>query len=174
MTQAIILMGVAGSGKTSVGQRLAEILDWPFVDGDAFHPQGNITKMSQGTPLDDEDREAWLERLHDLIIQHLRAGKSVLLASSALKKKYRDQLRKGNNVLNFVYLKGDFEVIFTRLKNRKNHYMQGRMLQSQFDDLEEPAGAIVIDIDQNLEDIVNQILQKLDLKENRSINEAES
>ena len=174
MTQAIVLMGVAGSGKTSVGLRLAEILDWPFFDGDEFHPQENIAKMSQGIPLDDGNRQAWLVRLHDLIAQHLSAGKSVLVASSALKREYRDQLREDNRMVKFVYLKGDYEVIIHRLKNRKNHYMDGSMLQSQFDDLEEPAGAVVIDIDQKLDDIVDQILQNLDLDEDRSKYETES
>ena len=97
-----------------------------------------------------------------------------MVASSALKREYRDQLREDNRMVKFVYLKGDYEVIIHRLKNRKNHYMDGSMLQSQFDDLEEPAGAVVIDIDQKLDDIVDQILQNLDLDEDRSKYETES
>jgi len=174
MTQAIVLMGVAGSGKTSVGQRIADILDWPFFDGDEFHLQENIAKMSQGIPLDDDDRRAWLVSLHDLITQHLRARKSLLVACSALKREYRNQLREDNYEVNFVYLRGDYEVISQRLKQRKNHYMAVSMLQSQFDDLEEPEEAIVIDINQKLEDIVDQILQNLDLDEDRSKYETES
>jgi carbohydrate kinase (thermoresistant glucokinase family) len=92
MTQVIILMGVSGCGKTAVGQQLSGILGWPFFDGDDFHPDENIAKMSKGIPLNDQDRANWLVSLHDLIAEHLRVGRSMLLACSALKQKYRDQL----------------------------------------------------------------------------------
>jgi 6-phosphogluconate dehydrogenase len=163
MASVIVLMGVAGSGKSSVGLRLSEILGWPFFDGDDFHPVENIAKMSQGTPLDDNDRKAWLVSLHDLIAQHLGEEKSILLACSALKQKYRDQLREHNPEVIFVYLNGGYELVFDRLQIRKNHYMMEGMLQSQYDDLEEPINAIEIDIHQNLDSIVEQILQNLDL-----------
>lgn len=168
MPQAIVLMGVSGSGKTSVGLRLSEILGWRFFDGDDLHPRENIVKMTSGIPLNDDDRSAWLESLHDLIEGQLNEGYSILVACSALKRKYRDQLRKGNPGLTFVYLKGDYELIFSRMEGRKTHYMDSRMLQSQFDDLEEPKQAIVINIDQNVESIVIQILQNLDLDNYRS------
>lgn len=174
MPQAIVLMGVAGSGKTSAGHRLSEFLGWPFFDGDDFHSEENVAKMSQGIPLGDEDRQNWLANLHDLIAQHIRDGKPILLACSALKKEYRDRLRRDNPEVIFVYLKGDYELILKRLQNRKHHYMNGGMLQSQFDDLEEPADAIEINIDQEVDAIVGQILQNLDFEKDRSNHGTES
>jgi gluconokinase len=174
MPQAIILMGVSGSGKTSVGLRLSEILGWQFFDGDDLHPAENITKMSQGIPLDDHDRKTWLASLHDLIVQYLCEGNSIVLACSALKQAYREQLRDNNPELIFVYLKGSYELVFDRMQNRKHHYMKGGMLRSQFNDLEEPTSAIEIDVDQELEAIVEQILQILELDKIRSENGAES
>lgn len=161
-------MGVSGSGKTSVGRRLSEILNWKFFDGDDFHSQESIVKMSQGIPLDDVDRKAWLASLHKLIAQQFRAGNSILLACSALKRIYREQLRQNNSGVVFVYLKGSYDLIFTRLKERSNHYMDSGMLLSQFHDLEEPTKAMVINIDQDLEQIVDQILQNLGLDKYRS------
>ena len=157
-------MGVAGSGKTSVGIRLSEILGWQFFDGDDFHTQDSITKMSNGIPLNDQDRKSWLENLHELIRQQLDNRNSLLLACSALKRKYRDQIREGNPEVVFVYLKGNADLILSRMRDRQNHYMQSGMLRSQFEDLEEPREAIVINIDQDLDLIVEQILMKLDLE----------
>jgi gluconokinase len=174
MPQAIVLMGVAGSGKTSVGLRLSEILGWKFFDGDDFHSQENIVKMSQGIPLDDTDRNAWLDSLKELIRQQSHQGNSILLACSALKRKYRDQLCNNNHEVIFVYLKGNYDLIFSRIKDRSNHYMDGGMLQSQFKDLEEPNEAIVVSIDQDLDSIVDQILQNLGLDKYRSENGTES
>ncbi len=161
MAIAVVLMGVAGCGKTSVGERLSELLGWPFFDGDDFHPEENIVKMSQGIPLDDRDRFVWLSRLHDLIEEHLQAGGSMLLACSALKKGYRDQLREDNPGVVFVYLKGDYGLIFQRLRERESHYMKAGMLQSQFAALEEPEDAVVVSIDQDLDSIVGEILGEL-------------
>lgn len=174
MPEAIVLMGVAGSGKTSVGLRLSEILGWKFYDGDDFHSQENITKMSKGIPLDDGDRQGWLARLNILIAQQSKAGNSILLACSALKKGYRNQLRKNNQEVIFVYLKGSYDVIHARMKDRSNHYMESGMLQSQFDDLEEPEKAVVVNIDQEVDSIVDQILQNLDLDKYRSKHGTES
>lgn len=174
MPQAIILMGVSGSGKTSVGLRLSEILGWQFFDGDDFHPAENIAKMSQGIPLDDYDRKSWLASLHDLVAQKLGEGNSILLACSALKRKYRDQLRKDNPGLVFVHLKGDYDLIYSRMEERKIHYMESSMLQSQFEDLEEPREAIVINIDQEIESIVERILEDLNLNKYRSNHGTES
>ena len=157
MAIAVVLMGVAGCGKTSVGRRLSERLGWPFFDGDDYHPDENIAKMVQGIPLNDSDRFVWLSCLHDLIEEHLQAGHSLLLACSALKKGYRDQLHEGNPGTIFVYLKGDYELIFQRLQERESHYMKAEMLQSQFAALEEPEEAFVVDIDQDLDTIVEEI-----------------
>lgn len=168
MNQAIILMGVAGSGKTSVGLRLAEILGWSFFDGDDFHSPGNVTKMSKGIPLDDSDRQDWLVSLHDLIEQKSSEGKSILVACSALKKEYRETLRKDNPEVVFVFLRGSYNLIYNRMKNRKNHYMDAGMLQSQFEDLDEPTNAIEININQDFESIVDNVLQKIDLDKDRS------
>jgi gluconokinase len=162
--QAIVLMGVSGSGKTSVGVRLSQRLNWPFYDGDDFHPPENIAKMGQGIPLDDADRVPWLAILNNLISEHLSAGCSMLLACSALKRKYRDQLTDGNPGTVFVYLKGDFNLIFDRMGVRSGHYMKAEMLQSQFSALENPKDALVVDISQDLDGITKEIISHIDLK----------
>ncbi len=159
--QAVILMGVSGCGKTSVGRQLSQILNWPFFDGDDFHPPENVAKMAAGTPLTDADRTPWLANLHDLIAKHLRSQKSLLLACSALKQKYRDQLAQGNPGTIFVHLHGNFETIYQRMQARSGHYMKAEMLQSQFETLEPPANAIIIDIRQNLDTIVTEIIAQL-------------
>jgi gluconokinase len=122
--------------------------------------------MAAGIPLDDDDRKPWLANLHDLIDEHLSDGRSVLLACSALKQKYRDQLSEGNPGTIFVYLKGDFDLIFNRLKARADHYMKAEMLRSQFNDLEEPTEALVIDIRQDLDLIAEEIITRLHLTGN--------
>lgn len=164
MNKAIILMGVSGSGKTAIGKRLSRRTGLPFFEGDNYHPQANVEKMSSGTPLNDEDRWPWLESLHKLIKEHLEQGRSLILASSALKAKYRDTLRGdlGKQVV-FVYLKGNFELIYERLESREGHFMQADMLRSQFEILEEPEGAVVISVDQPIPSIVEEIVDKLDL-----------
>lgn len=158
---AVILMGVSGCGKTSVGERLASILDWPFIDGDLFHPPENVAKMSEGIPLDDEDRIPWLANLNALVADHLQASKSMLLACSALKQHYRDMLSAGNPGTVYVYLKGDFNLIFQRMAIRESHYMKAGMLQSQFEALEEPLDAIIVDISQTLDEIVSEVIIRL-------------
>ena len=157
-------MGVSGCGKTSVGEQLAQILDWPFFDGDHYHPPENIEKMASGIPLDDSDREPWLAALHNLLTDHLSINKSVLLACSALKQKYRQQLQGGNSNIFFVYLKGDFDLIFNRMQARSGHYMKSEMLVSQFAALEEPAGVVAVDIHQSVQGITEEIITKLNLK----------
>ncbi len=138
MCQAIIIMGVSGCGKTTVGEALAARLGYAFYDGDDFHPPQNVTKMANGIPLDDTDRAPWLARLHDLLQEHIARGEGVVLACSALKRRYREQLRAGNEGVRFVYLRGEFEVIWARMRSRPQHYMKASMLQSQFDALEPP------------------------------------
>jgi gluconokinase len=141
----IIVMGVSGCGKTTIGARLAERLGWPFYDGDDFHPARNVEKMASGQPLDDHDRAGWLARLADLIRERSAAGQDGVLACSALKEAYRELLRgAAPGRTRFVYLKGSYEVILARMELRDSHFMPPAMLQSQFDSLEEPAGALTI------------------------------
>lgn len=163
---ALVLMGVSGCGKTSVGQALSERVGWPFFDGDDFHPPANVAKMAAGFPLNDENRTPWLANLHDLIARHQAEGQSMLVACSALKEKYRQQLAAGNPGTVFVYLKGDFELIFARMQARAGHYMKAEMLRSQFETLEEPAEALIIDIGQPLETIIEVVLSQLNDNEN--------
>lgn len=163
MTHGIVVMGVSGSGKTTVGQALAEALNSSFYDGDDFHPPENVAKMSSGVPLDDNDRRPWLERLRDLIIEHVERGAGIVVASSALKASYRDLLRAGNDGLRFVYLEGTFDVIWQRMQQRDDHYMKPDMLQSQFDALEPPSPdeAITVRVDQPLDDMLRLIRSAL-------------
>ena len=158
--KVFVVMGVSGSGKSTVGQALAQRLNCPFYDGDDFHPEANVAKMSQGIPLNDADREPWLARLADLIRAHLVKGETAVIACSALKEKYRQQLRRDESNVLFVYLKGSFDLIWQRMQQREGHYMKAEMLQSQFDALEEPDRdtAVVVDIDQEIATIISEIL----------------
>ncbi|WP_435928676.1 gluconokinase [Dryocola sp. BD613] len=153
-----ILMGVSGSGKSVVAGEVAYQLKAAFLDGDFLHPRSNITKMASGEPLNDEDRKPWLQALNDAAFAMQRTNKVSLIVCSALKKVYRDQLRDGNPNLSFIYLKGDFSVIESRLKARKGHFFKPQMLVTQFETLEEPQAeekdVLVVDIDQSLEDVV--------------------
>lgn len=158
----IIVMGVSGCGKTTVGRLLADRLKLPFRDADHFHPEPNIEKMRAGIPLNDEDRKPWLENLNQSMRQWNREAGAVL-ACSALKKSYRDLLRNGfnpNEVI-FVFLKGNKELIAGRLKQREGHYMPPGLLDSQFKALEEPVNALTIFIEATPEDIVEQTISKL-------------
>ena len=156
----VIVMGVAGCGKSTIGQRLADRLGWPFYDGDDFHPPANIEKMSKSIPLTDEDRSGWLRALADLIGDHVRQNQSAVIACSALKQKYRDRLQIDSSV-RFVYLRGSYDLILARLRERPGHYMKPDLLDSQFTALEEPPGALTIDIMQLPEEIVTQIITQL-------------
>ncbi|MFZ0547200.1 MAG: gluconokinase, partial [Candidatus Promineifilaceae bacterium] len=134
-----VIMGVSGSGKTTIGRLLAAKLNCPFYDGDDFHPAENVAKMAAGIPLNDNDRDPWLDRLHSLICQHLQAGETAVLACSALKKSYRDHLRKGcGEDVCFIHLNGRFDLIWQRMETRTDHYMKPEMLRSQFSALEPP------------------------------------
>ncbi len=161
-TQAIIVMGVSGSGKTTVGTLLAKELDWHFFDADDFHPPANKEKMANGNPLSDKDREGWLKTLGELLHKHLEAGNSCVLACSALKQKYRETLAV-NDKVRFVYLHGSYEQVETRLKRRKGHFMTVQLLQSQFEALEEPQEAVVVDISNSPKEIVEIIRKGLDI-----------
>lgn len=158
--RVFVVMGVSGSGKTTIGQALARRLNCPFYDGDDFHPAENVAKMRQGIPLNDADRWPWLDRLADLIAEHLSRGETAVLACSALKEKYRQRLKRGQERVTFVYLNGSFDLIWQRMQQREGHYMKAEMLHSQFDALEEPdpATAIVVDIDQDIASMISEII----------------
>ncbi|HNB41701.1 MAG TPA: gluconokinase [Anaerolineales bacterium] len=162
MAQVIVVMGVSGSGKTTVGAKLAQELGWSFYDADDFHSEANREKMAQGMALNDEDRAEWLASLRGLIRKHLEEGSSCVLACSALKQRYRDTLAV-NEKVRFAYLRGSFEQIETRMKRRKDHYMPVQLLQSQFEALEEPLDAVIVDISHTPEDIIHIIRKGIDV-----------
>ena len=158
-----IVMGVTGSGKTSVGRLLAQQLGWEFADADDFHPSANVEKIARGIPLTDEDRAPWLERLRIQITNWIVNGQNAVLACSALKRTYRQELSVGPEV-RFVYLKGSPELIAQRLRLRRGHFADEKILASQFADLEEPEAAVTVDISQTPEMIVAQIRERLGLE----------
>jgi gluconokinase len=157
----VLLMGVTGSGKTTAGLALAESLHWQFADADDFHPPANITKMRAGIALNDADRAPWLASLRDAIEGWLRASTGVVLACSALKQAYREELLVSPEV-RLVYLRGSRELISDRLSQRHGHYMDPNLLDSQFATLEEPQGAITVDVDADLPEIVRRIQEALE------------
>src|SRR5262245_29468803 len=131
-------MGVAGSGKTTVGRLLASALDWPFYDADDYHSPANVRKMESGTPLTDEDRRPWLEQLRALVAEHVESHKNTVLACSALKAAYRDILSSGSGEVVTVYLKAEANLIRNRMSGRAGHFMPTALVESQFEALEEP------------------------------------
>jgi carbohydrate kinase (thermoresistant glucokinase family) len=157
----IIFMGVSGCGKTTIGKKTADVFAVPYFEGDEYHPQENVDKMSQGIPLTDEDREGWLDTLSQLLREKLEAGESGVLSCSALKQKYRDRLCVDPDQVRFIYLKGSFGLIQKRLQQRSGHYMPANLLASQFDALEEPDDGITVNIDQAPESIVNEVVAYL-------------
>lgn len=158
----IIVMGVSGSGKTTIARLLAQRLGWPFYEGDAFHPPANIAKMGTGVPLDDEDRLGWLDALASLIDTKTQASENGVIACSALKKAYRDVLRRyDSKQVKFVYLRGSYDVIFERMKGRGKHFMKPEMLQSQFAILEEPQGVLTVDVTLLPDEIVQNIMEQI-------------
>jgi gluconokinase len=158
----LVVMGVVGSGKTTIGQLLAQEVGWQFADADDFHPQENLDKISHGIPLTDEDRAPWLARLREQIATWIGKGNNAVLACSALKRSYRRELEVGPEV-RFVYLKGTPAVIDARLRARHGHFADDRILASQFADLQEPEHALTVDIDATPQQIVAEIRQKLAL-----------
>jgi gluconokinase len=152
-----VVMGVSGAGKTAVGEALARELGWRFIDADDHHPEANVAKMAAGQPLDDEDRWPWLERLNRI----LKEEKQAVLACSALKERYRTRLAAGIERIEWIWLKGDFDLIHSRLLRRQHRYMPASLLESQFAALEPPSDAITIDVSADLSTCVNVILAKL-------------
>jgi gluconokinase len=159
--RAVILMGVAGSGKTAVGKNVAGKLNWTFLDADSFHPAANIEKMKHGIPLNDDDRVPWLQRLHDELQHQLAEGHSVILACSALKEAYRNTLRDHVSPLTFVHLDVDAETIRNRLQHRSAHFFPKELMESQFATLEKPKDAIIVDARKPLDAVVDQVIHSL-------------
>jgi gluconokinase len=162
----IIICGVTGAGKTTIGQLLAKELEWKFYDADDFHSVTNIAKMEDGFPLTDEDRQPWLDKLRELVEECLIAGRNAVLACSALKKAYRDRLRVGEGV-KFVFLRGNRRNITEHLQQRREHFMNPALLDSQFADLEEPQPsecALSLELGRSPRDLVEFIKTKLKLR----------
>jgi len=142
----VVLMGVSGCGKTAVGEILAHELRWPWFDADDYHPAANVEKMRAGQPLTDADRWPWLDGLNELLRTRDANGENAVVGCSALKQIYRDRLARGLTEVRWVHMKGSFELIMSRLQQRKHRYMPASLLQSQFDTLEEPRDALTVDI----------------------------
>ena len=157
----VILIGVTGCGKTTVGTMLANVCGWDFHDADDFHPAENVAKMKSGAPLNDEDRWPWLERLNTFLLDSERQGKSLVLACSALKQVYRDCLARGCAAARFVFLDGEIELIRARLAARQGHYMNPKLLDSQFAILERPREALRLDLVQSPAELVRSIRERL-------------
>jgi len=160
----VVLMGVSGSGKTTVGRLLAVGLACAFVEGDDFHPAANVEKMTRGVPLTDEDRRPWLEALQRRIERACRQGEGLVVACSALKDEYRDLLERHDpDCVRFVYLSGSEELIRERLEKRTGHFMPASLLASQFETLEIPEGEIVVDAAPAPEAVAVEIRRQLGL-----------
>ncbi|HYO53367.1 gluconokinase [Archangium sp.] len=160
----VIVMGVSGSGKTAVGQRLAAALGWRFLDADDFHSPGNIAKMTAGIALTDEDRAPWLAVLRELLQKALESGEDLVLACSALKRSYRERLSVDAARQRWVYLHAPRELIAERLKARRGHYMPSALLDSQLATLEIPEEALRVDASADLDTLVTTLLQGLGLR----------
>jgi gluconokinase len=166
MPCALIVMGVSGSGKSTIGEKLAQQLGWPYEDGDRFHPASNVAKMRAGHPLTDEDRWPWLKAIADEIDRICQAGGHAVIACSALKRAYRDLLVHGRGDVRIVFLKGTQLLIADRLAMRKGHFMPAGLLESQFLTLEPPMPSerpVTVAIDGSVETIVEDILRQLKL-----------
>jgi gluconokinase len=155
----VVLIGVSGSGKSTIGRRLARAMRCRFYEGDDFHSRASKQKMRAGIPLTDADRRPWLNAIHALISKILSDGKIAVVACSALRKSYRDRLRQPD--VQFIYLKGDYALFYKRLKDRRGHFFKADLLASQFETLEEPFDAITVDVARPPVAIVAEICQRL-------------
>lgn len=161
---SVIVMGVCACGKSTIGEQLAQKLGRKFIDGDDLHPRANIQKMASGQPLNDDDRKPWLERIRDASYSLESKNEHGIIVCSALKKKYRDQIREGNDNVTFLFLDGNKELIMDRMRQRQGHFMKENMVNSQFETLERPDAepqTIVVGIDCSIEEIVDNAAQQL-------------
>jgi len=171
MPCALIVMGVSGSGKSTIAEKLAQRLSWTYEDGDRFHPAGNVAKMSAGHPLTDEDRWPWLQAIANEIDRVCKSGEHAVIACSALKRSYRDVLVHGRSDVRIVYLNGTQELIAGRLARRKGHFMPPGLLASQFKTLEPPdpdEAPVTVSIDASVEEIVDDTVSQLRLSPDTS------
>lgn len=159
--EVVIIMGVSGCGKSTVGRAFADTTGFAFLDADDFHPASNIEKMKRGQPLTDEDRQPWLQALVDCLDRSCQAGENIVLACSALKNRYRDKLSSGVATPRYVFLEGSVALIEARLRMREGHFMPGGLLKSQFEALEVPEEAECVSIDQPVDAIVREIDRRL-------------
>ncbi len=160
----VVLMGVTGTGKSTVGKLLAGALGWTFVEGDDFHPAANVEKMRRGIPLNDNDRRPWLDAIRHRLDEAVDRGENVVLACSALKHRYQHYLESHDpEAIRFVYLSGSRETLRQRLAGRQGHFMNPALLESQFEALEPPDEAITVDIEHSPRDIAAEIRTRLGL-----------
>ncbi|WP_162063620.1 gluconokinase [Vibrio taketomensis] len=161
---SVIVMGVCACGKSTIGEHLAAKLGRKFIDGDDLHPRANIQKMASGQPLNDDDRMPWLERIRDAAFSLESKNEHGIIVCSALKKKYRDQIREGNENVTFLFLDGSKDLIMKRMRQRQGHFMKENMVNSQFETLERPDAepqTVVVDIDCSIEEIVAKAAEQL-------------
>jgi carbohydrate kinase (thermoresistant glucokinase family) len=165
--RVIVLMGVSGSGKSTVGNALASALGWEFRDADSFHPPNNVEKMSRGVPLNDEDRAPWLKAIAAWIDDRLATGRTGIVSCSALKRAYRQVLLDGRSGVGLVHLRGDFDLIAARMAARRGHFMPLSLLENQFQTLEEPGPdehALAVSIDASADNIAQKIVAAFGLR----------
>ncbi|HSC80059.1 MAG TPA: gluconokinase [Chitinolyticbacter sp.] len=160
--KSYVVMGVSSSGKSSIGEALARAIGAKFIDGDDLHPRANIIKMGGGTPLNDDDRAPWLERINDAVFAVDRKNETAVIVCSALKRRYRDHIRQDNDNLTFIFMEGSYELILARMQARQGHYQKAGMLQSQFDALEVPTedepDVLHVSIDGDFESVLARTL----------------
>ncbi|MBD1574243.1 gluconokinase [Vibrio sp. S17_S38] len=171
--KVLLVMGVSSTGKSSIGQALATALNAKFIDGDDLHPKANILKMSSGHALNDDDRSPWLERIRDAAFSVEQKNEVAVIVCSALKKKYRDQIREGNQNVVFLHLYGDFELVKERMQDRRGHFMPVDLLQNQFDTLEMPTAdepnMLEISIDGDFDTVLNRCINNVALHESATV-----